>query len=266
MTITDENALNIYTDGSSYSKPRIGGFAVRFVWVNENGNDEQYNDIPQGLTGATNQQMELQACIHALRLVYKGKIPIDASKVAKIAFYTDSKYITENINRAIYEWSRNHWIKRDGNPVINTPQWKELVGLVSKVGKRVEFSWIKGHSKDQNNKAVDKMAKESAKSRTKKRISIVNVRRKKSTKSTEIGSVKMQSQKCTIYIIQDEYLRLQKMYRYRFEVTSKSNPFYRCVDFAYSNILLNAGHKYFVLFNNNQNAPRIIKMYKELPK
>jgi hypothetical protein len=35
---------------------------------------------------------------------------------------TDSKYVVESYNRALYEWQSNKWMTRDGNPVANAPQ------------------------------------------------------------------------------------------------------------------------------------------------
>jgi ribonuclease HI len=34
-----EDAINVYADGSSYPNPRKGGFAVRIIVFDDNGND-----------------------------------------------------------------------------------------------------------------------------------------------------------------------------------------------------------------------------------
>ena len=39
-----DDALNIFTDGSSLGKPRTGGIAVRFVMINSSG-EEQLQDF-----------------------------------------------------------------------------------------------------------------------------------------------------------------------------------------------------------------------------
>lgn len=61
-----ENALNIYTDGSSYSRPRRGGIGIRYITIDEFGNEEIDDHAPPGYKEATNNEMELMACIKAL--------------------------------------------------------------------------------------------------------------------------------------------------------------------------------------------------------
>lgn len=63
MDNLDENALNIFTDGSSLSNPRKGGVGVRFITIDDNGNEKVYDYTPLGYKGATNNQMELKAVI-----------------------------------------------------------------------------------------------------------------------------------------------------------------------------------------------------------
>ena len=60
----DENALNIYTDGSSFSSPRRGGIGIIFVFP-DYLNKEEKEFAPEGYVGATNNEMELKACIVA---------------------------------------------------------------------------------------------------------------------------------------------------------------------------------------------------------
>lgn len=62
-----EDALNVYTDGSSYSGPRTGGIGIRFITIDEHGNEKILDIEEPGFNGATNNQMELYACIQALK-------------------------------------------------------------------------------------------------------------------------------------------------------------------------------------------------------
>jgi hypothetical protein len=62
--------------------------------------------------------------------------------------------------------------------VLNADLWKRLVRAIKNAGHRVEFEWVQGHSKDLHNRAVDKMAKGSAKSTLRTPLSVVSVRRK----------------------------------------------------------------------------------------
>lgn len=264
MDNLDETALNIYTDGSSFSNPRKGGVGVRYITIDDDGNEKTYDYTPMGYRGATNNQMELQAAIDALTLLMSRNPPVDPSRYPRIIIHTDSMYLSDNVSNAIYNWSKNGWMSRDGKPILNAELWKELLRLMVKMGKRVEFKWVKAHKISVHNKAVDKLAKSSAKTDSKRRLSVVDVRRKLSGKSTQVGSVKPEGQILTIRVIQDELLKVQKLYRYRYEVLSKRSPYYQNVDFAVSRISMSAGHTYIVRMNDDSKNPQIIKVFREV--
>jgi ribonuclease HI len=258
--IIDE-AINVYTDGSSFSHPRSGGIGIRLVTINSSGNEE-VEDVPlQGYAGATNNQMELYACIQGIQ---KAMHHPAFNNCSLIAIHSDSQYVVENQTRALFTWARNKWRNNQGKPVDNAQIWKDLLRTIKRCPKKVKFFWVKGHAKDQHNKAVDKLAKQSAKNAINRPLNVVKVRRKLSPKSVEPGCVLIQNQRTSIRIITDEYLRPQHCYKYRYEIISKRSPFYKDVDFAYSEIMLNSGHSYSIRFNNNQRNPTIIKMFREL--
>jgi len=260
--MTDVNALNIYTDGSSYSKPRRGGIGIRFVFP-ESMNKEELDFDLDGYKGATNNQMELKACIEALRKVSNSS---ELHQVSRIIIHTDSLYVVDNFKRAIYNWSKNKWEKSTGAPVLNADLWKELIKNVRTVRKRVEIEWVKGHSANEHNKIVDKLAKASAKNPTKRLTGLVDVRRKHSNKSVKIGSVNMRGQKISIRIITSEYLRIQQTWKYKYEVISRKSIFYKNVDIIYYKEVLRVGHGYLVRFNKNSNYPQISKVFREIEK
>ncbi len=262
----DERDLNIYTDGSSYSGPRRGGIGILFVTVDAQG-DEQVEAYPlPGYDGATNNQAELEACVQALLAVTKRHPFIDPAPFRQIVIRTDSKYVVENYNRALYQWQSNKWLTRDGNPVANAQQWEELIKLVFRAGKRVEFRWVKGHRESTHNKTADKLAKASAALRSGQRLSIVKVRRKKTDRSVEPGSVGMHGQRMTVRIITDEFLPTQRTNKYKYEVISTGSEFRGCVDVIYSepSIHLSAGHTYYVRVNDEPQRPRVLKMFREI--
>ena len=264
MDNLDENALNIFTDGSSFSSPRQGGIGVRYITIGEDGNEKIYDYTPIGFRGATNNQMELQAAIDALSLLMSRNPPVDTIGFPRIIIHTDSMYISENVSNAIYTWSKNGWANKNGGPILNAELWKELLRLMVKIKVRVEFKWVKAHKISVHNKAVDKLAKTSAKTDSKRRISVVDVRRKKSVRASEIGSVKLRGQLLMIRIVQDELMKLHKIYRYRYEVMSKASPYYQNVDFATSLISMAAGHTYYVRLNNDPKNPKIMKVFREI--
>ena len=237
---------------------------IRYVTIGDDGNEVIYDYQPFGYQGATNQQMELMACVEALKLLATTGAPLDPTKFQKIIIKTDSRYVVDNFDRAKFTWPRAKWLTRDGTPVANTVLWKDLVKRAQSVGRRVEIKWIKGHKSSTHNKAVDKLAKGSARQATKSPLTVQSVRRKKTSKSIERGSVALSGQRLTIRIITDEYLRPQKCWKYKYEVVSKASKHHGNVDLAYSDIMLRAGHTYHVLMNDNSKNPRIMKIYREV--
>lgn len=259
-----KNTLYLYTDGSSLPKPRRGGMAARYIFLDDSENEIRIDGELRGNKSATNNQMELKAVIDGLKNIAQQNIPINFNF---IEVRTDSQYVVNNVNNAIYGWSKNKWNNKDGRPIENAILWKELIKTLHAVKCRVEIKWVKGHSTDIDNKAVDQSAKYSAKSSLNKPIVVSKVRRKKSIKKTKIGSIEMKGQKVAIYIINEEYMKLQKLCKYRYEIISKGSKYYQNVDIIYSELnYLKAGHNYLVTFNKNTANPRILRCIQEIPK
>lgn len=263
--MTDEGALNIYTDGSSYNTPRRGGVGIRFVLIDGGGNEMVREVSFPGYKSSTNNQMELQAPILALREAKRLGL---TSGVRKVVIHTDSMYVCDNYKRAMFEWPKTRWSKRGGAPVLNAEQWKELVKLIRATGCIVEFKWVKGHAKDPHNRAVDKLAKQSARQATEQPLTRVSVRRKQTKDKVEPGSVQVRGQRLTIRVITCEYLRVQQVWRYKYEVLSKGSPFYGKVDWIYSakDLLVRDGHHYHVRVNEDQSYPQIVKVFREMAR
>jgi ribonuclease HI len=266
MDNVDENAVNIFTDGSSYSNPRVGGMGFRIITINGEGHDVVHDHQPIGVQSATNQQMELLACIEALKLINGRSSPVDLSQFQRIIINTDSMYVVNGINSAKFIWRKTKWLTKDGAPVANAELWKQLVRLVQNTRPFVDFRWVKGHKSSLHNKAADKLAKNSARGATRKPVTVTSIRRKKTSKSVARGSVRLTGQRLTIRVITDEYLRVQKCYKFKYEVMSKSSLYFGNVDIAYSEHLLRAGHTYYVQMNKDSKNPRILKKYREVAK
>lgn len=258
-----EDALNIYTDGSSYSGPRTGGIGIRFVTI-DNAGDEVVEDLPiPGYKNATNNSMELFACIVAIQ---KASTHPKISFLNRICIFTDSRYVVDNYKKAIFQWSRQKWLTTSGSPVLNAGLWRQLVREIKKAPRKVEFFWVKSHSKNPHSKAVDRLAKQSAKNAINEPISIVNVRRKQTEKSVDIGSIEMRGQRLAIRIITSEYLRVQKLGKYKYEVLSKGSKYFGNVDFIYSIHNMRAGHHYEISVNRDTSNPRVLKVLRELER
>ncbi len=258
-----EDALHIFVDGSSLGSPRAGGIGIRFVLIDANG-QERIADIQlPGYKGATNNQMELEACITALKEA--GKLGL-ASGFSKIIIHTDSIYVVRNYLKAMFEWPKTKWCIRSGAPVLNAGLWKELVKEMQRANVRVDFQWVKGHSKSEHNRAADKMARQSAKIPLNPALSLVHVRRKHSPKSVARGCVGMESQRVSIRIVTAEYLDVQRVWKCKYEVISKASKYCGNVDIVFSGSLLCAGHSYYVQMNNDTSNPRVVKVLREIKR
>ena len=84
--------IKIYTDGACSGNPGIGGWGV--VILENNKNDIFLNG---GDDNTTNNRMELQAAIEALRYF---------SEKQNITLVTDSKYVKDGIQSWIQNWKK----------------------------------------------------------------------------------------------------------------------------------------------------------------
>src|SRR5690606_18878923 len=132
------------------------------------------------------------------------------------------------------------------------------------VGMRVDFQWVKGHSKNVYNKQADKAAKSSAKGLLQNPVQYTDLRRKKSTEITKPGSVTMEGQRITIRIISCTYEKLQRVFKLRYEVTSPKSKYFQKVDFIFSRDALRTGHIYYVVVNSEPKNPEVVKVIREI--
>lgn len=258
--MTHENAINVFTDGSSFSKPRRGGMGLRLVTIGEDGHEICEEVELVGHEGATNNQMELLACIKGVEAAAAHP---QIGQVRRIYVFTDSMYVVENMKLAMFQWPKTRWCNANGRPIDNAELWKKLVHGIKKAPRPVIFEWIKGHSKNLHNRAVDKLAKRSAKGALLPPLQVASVRRKLSSRSVEPGSVQIAGQCLKIRIVTDTYLRTQRLYKYKYEVLP-NGPSSGLVDLIYSKECLRAGHHYEVRLNDDSKNPRIVEVLNEL--
>jgi ribonuclease HI len=201
--------------------------------------------------------MELKACVLALEncLDVMAGFAFDSIEIR-----SDSMYVTDNVSNAKYVWPKTKWLGKDGKPILNVEIWKDLCREIQRLGVRIDFQWVKGHAKDEHNKAV----KASAKSAINEPLSFVIVRRKKTKLKTKIGSVGIVGQRVGIRIVTSEYLRTQKVVKYRYEVISKDSIDFGKIDIAYSSHFMRDAHSYLVQFNDVPGNPRILDVIEEI--
>lgn len=142
--------ISIYTDGACKGNPGQGGFAYTIKM-----NNVIYK-YAQGELTTTNNRMELSAVLAAFNAL--KNIEIDSKLQYEISVYSDSKYVTDAINK---NWLFN-WVRKGFLNVKNTDLWSQLYILVSPLMLQsnvdVNFIWIKGHNGNYYNEVVDGLA------------------------------------------------------------------------------------------------------------
>ena len=135
-------SIKVYTDGACKGNPGPGGWGV-YIQSNED-EKELYGGNPE----TTNNQMEMQAALEALKHLK------DEDEV--IELYTDSNYLRQGITEWIHKWKKNNWKTAAKKPVANRDLWLEISDLNEKM--TVEWNWVKGHAGDPCNERADELA------------------------------------------------------------------------------------------------------------
>ena len=135
-------SIKVYTDGACKGNPGPGGWGV-YIQSNED-EKELYGGNPE----TTNNQMEMQAALEALKHLK------DEDEV--IELYTDSNYLKQGITEWIHKWKKNNWKTAAKKPVANRDLWIEISDLNEKMN--VQWNWVKGHAGDPGNERADELA------------------------------------------------------------------------------------------------------------
>ena len=135
-------SIKVYTDGACRGNPGPGGWGV-YIRLN----DEE-KDLYGGNPETTNNQMEMQAALEALKYLK------DKNEV--IELYTDSNYLRQGITEWIHKWKLNNWRTAAKKPVANRDLWIEISDLNEKMN--VQWNWVKGHAGDPGNERADQLA------------------------------------------------------------------------------------------------------------
>ncbi len=136
-----QNRVQIYTDGACSGNPGPGGWGVYLKYGNVEKECFGYN------IATTNNQMEMQGALEALKLLKKPCI---------IDLYTDSKYLHLGITKWIDSWQKNNWVTSNNKPVKNDHLWRLLLIEVKK--HKITWHWVKGHGDNYGNIVADKLA------------------------------------------------------------------------------------------------------------
>jgi len=134
--------ITIFTDGACSGNPGRGGYGVL---IRENGSQRT---LSEGFRKTTNNRMELMAVIAGLKAVKPGKT---------VQVFSDSKYIVDALNKGWVErWKKNGWQRNRKEAAQNVDLWEELLKVSA--GRKVTFSWVKGHDGHRENERVDRLA------------------------------------------------------------------------------------------------------------
>ncbi len=134
--------VRIYTDGACSGNPGPGGWGAVLLY------NDQRKEICGGEVDTTNNRMELQAAIQALR-VLKRRSTVD--------LFTDSRYVTDGITQWINRWKARGWRTAGKMPVKNVDLWQLLD--VQTGEHDVTWHWVKGHDGDRENERADLLAR-----------------------------------------------------------------------------------------------------------
>lgn len=138
--------IEIYTDGACRGNGKddaVGGWG--FHVIDRNTGETLHEDFG-GEVGTTNNRMELQAAIEAVK--YAATLPV--SDKMRVKIHTDSNYVYKGITTWIHGW-----IRKDFKDVKNPDQWKELDALNNDL---YDWHWIKAHVGLADNEKADLLA------------------------------------------------------------------------------------------------------------
>ncbi len=133
--------ITIYTDGACSGNPGRGGWGAVLLC------NHHEKRISGSAKETTNNRMEMQAVIEALKLI---------KKPSQVIIYTDSKYVQNGICEWIHSWKKNNWRSASKKPVKNVDLWQMLDEESQK--HEIDWKWVKGHSGNKYNEIADELA------------------------------------------------------------------------------------------------------------
>ena len=146
----------IYTDGSAKGNDpakRLGGWAYCILFDNT-----MVRKDSGCVTETTNQRMELQAVIEAIKGI---EILTNASTEYNYIVYSDSAYVVNCYEKGWYVgWESNGWKNARKDPVKNMDLWSQIIPYFKR--KSWTFCKVPGHADNYYNNYVDKLAQDAA--------------------------------------------------------------------------------------------------------
>lgn len=141
--------FTIYTDGACSGNPGPGGTGYAIIL-----NNELVHSGHTGYRKTTNNRMEILAATEGLK-AFREFITkwLDRETDVKVNVCSDSQLVVNTMSKC--------WRKK-----TNEDLWKRLddqVAMLAGMGVGVDFTWVKGHDKNQWNNFVDGLAVQASK-------------------------------------------------------------------------------------------------------
>lgn len=134
--------VELYADGACSGNPGPGGWGTILVYKGQELELSGYE------ANTTNNRMELTAVIKGLEAL-RERCHVD--------LYSDSKYVTDSINKGwLYGWEAHGWKNSQKLEPPNRDLWEKLILLLER--HEVDVHWIKGHAGHPYNERCDAMA------------------------------------------------------------------------------------------------------------
>ncbi len=140
---TAENIVEIWTDGACSGNPGPGGWGAVLRY---RGHEQE---LSGGMAETTNNRMELQAAIEALRRL---------KRPCRVRLYTDSTYVRDGIMKWLPGWKARGWRTAAKKPVKNAELWRALDEETAR--HDIEWVWVKGHAGNEGNERADALARD----------------------------------------------------------------------------------------------------------
>jgi len=139
----DTKKVIVYTDGACSGNPGKGGWGAVLIYGDKKKEISGYSEE------TTNNKMELQAVIEALKLLKRR---------CDVELYTDSVYVKDGITKWIHKWKKNNWRTSKKDDVKNKELWMELDRLTNE--HVINWNWVRGHADNEINNRVDELARQ----------------------------------------------------------------------------------------------------------
>lgn len=149
------NLTTVYTDGSCTDNGKITARAGLATYWGPLHKWNCYYRLP-GLQ--TNNRAELAAVALAIHQAIDN-----IKEIKRLEIKCDSQYVLNGITKWAPIWVENDWRNSAGKVVENKPLWHELLDLIRLFSDithtDIIWTWVKAHHIDENNHAVDTLAK-----------------------------------------------------------------------------------------------------------